>query len=109
MTIIFALANLFSGIGGFFPNEQGIEAMKMLGYPMYLMIILGVAKILGSVAVVQTKWRTVKEWAYAGFTFDYLGASASFYFSGADVMSIMFPFVFLIVMVISYVLWKKRL
>ncbi|HXL73431.1 MAG TPA: DoxX family protein, partial [bacterium] len=55
-------------------NVQGITA---LGYPAYLCTILGVAKILGCIAVLfgSKKFRTLKEWAYAGFTFDLLGAS----------------------------------
>ena len=107
VTIIFCLANLFSGISGFFPNKQGLDIMRQLGYPTYLLLIIGVAKMLGSLTIVQTKFRTIKEWAYAGFTIDYLGASTSFYIVNAGWLSIIFPLIFLIVLFVSYFLWKK--
>ena len=107
VTFLFCLANLFSGISGFFPNEQTSELMALLGYPMYLLVILGVAKILGVVALVQTKFRTIKEWAYAGFAIDYIGASASFYFVGAGFSALLFPLLFLAVMFWSYYSWKE--
>ena len=107
VTIIFCLANLFSGISGFFPNQQSLDIMKQLGYPAYLLFILGVAKTLGSIAILQTKFKTIKEWAYAGFAIDYIGAAASFYFIHSDLISILFPLIFIAVLFASYFLWKK--
>ncbi len=107
LTIIFALANFASGIAEFFPNEEGLAVMTLLGYPAYLFIILGIAKILGSIAIIQTKFKAMKEWAYAGFTIDYLGASASFYFVKGDLIAIIFPMIFLGFMFTTYALWKK--
>ncbi len=80
VTLVFCLANLGSGIAELFPNQQGLDIMKLLGYHVYFLIILGIAKILGALAIIQTKFRTIKEWAYAGFTIDYISASSSFYF-----------------------------
>src|SRR6516162_3447387 len=48
-----------------------------LGYPLYLLRILGLSKLLGAAAIVSGGSRTLKEWAYAGYTFDLLGAVAS--------------------------------
>ncbi|HLD00284.1 MAG TPA: DoxX family protein [Candidatus Nanoarchaeia archaeon] len=107
ITILFCLANFLSGIAEFFPNPQTLEVMTALGYPAYLLIILGIAKILGSVAIIQTKFKVVKEWAYAGFTIDYIAASVSFYFIKGGAMAILFSMVFLAVMFGSYYLWKK--
>ena len=107
VTIIFALFMLFSGVSGIVGSEVGNEVMESLGYPLYLNIILGFAKILGSVAIIQTKWKTIKEWAYAGFTFDIVGASMSFALSGMGISATFMPLVFLVVMFVSYGLWKK--
>ena len=107
VTVLFCLANFASGIAELFPNEQGLDIMKQLGYPAYLLFIIGIAKILGSIAVIQTKFKTIKEWAYAGFTIDYIGASLSFYFIKSRAFDILLPLVFLVVMLISYFLWKK--
>ena len=107
VTILFCLANLFSGIAELFPNQQGLDVMKQLGYPLYFLIILGIAKILGSIAIIQTKFRTIKEWAYAGFAIDYISASASFYFIDGGAFAILVPLVFLGLLFVSYFLWKR--
>ncbi|RYZ49067.1 MAG: DoxX family protein, partial [Proteobacteria bacterium] len=54
-----------------------VTIMLALGYPLYLMKILGFAKLLGSIAILYGKFPKLKEWAYAGFALDFLGASAS--------------------------------
>jgi hypothetical protein len=54
-----------------------LEILTRLGYPSYLALILGVAKLLGVVVLLAPGLRRLKEWAYAGFTFDLLGALAS--------------------------------
>jgi hypothetical protein len=106
-TIIFAAFMLFSGFSELSGNEAGNQLLIQLGYPLYLNIILGTAKILGAVAIIQTKWRTIKEWAYAGFAIDIIGASMSFAFIGESISNILMPLVFLAVMFVSYGLWKK--
>lgn len=106
-TVLFALLMLFSGISQLLSTESGNAVMTGLGYPLYLNLILGVAKVLGAIAILQNKFKTIKEWAYAGFTFDLLGASASFLLNGngiAPALSILPP---LIVMIVSYTTWKK--
>jgi uncharacterized membrane protein YphA (DoxX/SURF4 family) len=48
-----------------------------LHYPVYLLNIIGTAKILGAIALVTPKFKRLKEWAYAGFVFDFIGAAWS--------------------------------
>jgi hypothetical protein len=107
ITVLFALFMLFSGVSELVGTEQGNALFDNLGYPLYLSFILGVAKILGSIAIVQNKWGTIREWAYAGFTFDLIGASLSFAFIGAGFIDSFMPLIFLMVMFVSYGLWKK--
>jgi hypothetical protein len=45
-----------------------------LHYPLYLIDMIGLAKILGAIALVTPKYKRLKEWAYAGFYFDFIGA-----------------------------------
>lgn len=106
-TLLFAAGMLFSGISELMQTQSANEVIQKLGYPLYLNTILGVAKILGVIAIAQTKWKTIKEWAYAGFTFDFLGASFSFALNGDSIASVLSPLPFLIVLFISYVLWKR--
>ena len=88
-------------------TEQGKEVMKHLGYPVYVNTIIGVAKILGVIALLQWKFKTIKEWAYAGFTIDFIGAAASLYFAGDGILMALTTIPFFAVMFISYYLWKK--
>ncbi len=107
LTILFSLLMLFSGISELIGSEQGNQLLINLGYPLYLNYILGIAKILGVIALLVPQFKVVKEWAYAGFTFDILGASLSFAFNGNKIGDILFPLIILVVMFISYLLWKK--
>jgi len=78
-------------------------AMASLGYPPYFPIILGIAKILGVVAILVPGAPRTKEWAYAGFTFTMIGAFFSHLASG-QVHEAAIPIVALLVMAISYLL-----
>lgn len=107
VTVLFSLFMLFSGVTELMQTKQSVEIMKHLGYPAYVNTIIGVAKILGAIAILQWKFRTVKEWAYAGFTIDFIGAGASMYLAGDGILMALSPLIFLAVMFISYYLWKK--
>mgnify|MGYP001605815302 FL=1 len=107
VTILFSLAMLFSGITEVLQIEQAKEVMKHLGYPIYVNMIIGTAKLLGVIAILQWKFKTIKEWAYAGFTIDIIGAAASILFAGDGILMALPTAPFLIVMFASYFLWKN--
>ncbi len=50
---------------------------KHLGYPPYFLPFIGVAKLLGSIAILVPGFPRIKEWAYAGFVFDLIAAMYS--------------------------------
>jgi len=106
-TIIFALMMIMDGIGGIIQQEAGKEVLKHLGYPMYLLIIVGIAKLLGAASILQNKFKTIKEWAYAGFAINFIGAFASRAFVGDGISLLIPPLIALIIMFIPYILWKK--
>ncbi|GGH17721.1 hypothetical protein GCM10007422_41440 [Pedobacter zeae] len=95
------------GFGGITQQEAGKEVFKHLGYPMYLLIIVGSAKLLGAVSILQNKYTVIKEWAYAGFAINFIGAFVSRAFVGDGVSLLIPPLVALVIMFIPYVLWKK--
>ena len=101
-TAMFCLVMTAGGTMNLLRVEPQQEAMAKLGYPMYLMTILGVAKILGVIAVLAPKLPLLKEWAYAGFTFDMLGAAASHAFVGDSPAEIATPLVVLVIAIASY-------
>ena len=72
-TALFCLAMTAGGMMNLMRADMQKEAMTALGYPDYLMTILGVAKMLGVIALLIPGVPLLKEWAYAGFTFDLLG------------------------------------
>src|SRR4051812_41561734 len=56
-------------------NPELMQNFSMLGFPAYFVTILGVAKLLGAVALINPWSRTLKEWAYAGYVFVLIGAT----------------------------------
>ena len=57
--------------------KEETDMMTRLGYPLYLLTILGIWKILGVIAVLAPRFPLLKEWAYAGFFFAMSGAVIS--------------------------------
>lgn len=106
-TVIFALLAIMDGFGGVSRQQPGVEMMQKLGYPVYVLTIVGVAKLLGAAAILQTRYRTIKEWAFAGFAFNFLGAFASQAFSGSSTFEVVFPIIALAIMLVPYFFWKK--
>ena len=79
--------------------------MEVLGYPPYLMTLLGILKLLGVVALLAPGFARLKEWAYAGFSFDLIGAAFSFAAAGDPTPAgIAPPLLILAVVAVSYVL-----
>jgi hypothetical protein len=109
LTVLFCLLMLADGVAGLVHEQHGVAGMKQLGYPVYIMDITGAAKILGALALLQTKYRALKEWAYAGFAIDFVGAGASVLFAGMGVAAAIPALVMLVVLFGMYFLWKRTL
>jgi hypothetical protein len=77
VTGLFCTAFTGGGFAHLLHLESIATSMNALGYPPYVMTILGVAKLLGVVALLAPGRPLLKEWAYAGFTFNLLGATIS--------------------------------
>jgi len=107
LTIVFCIAMLLDGIGGITKQEAGQEVMRHLGYPIYAMVIFGVAKIIGVIAILQTNYRTIKEWAFAGFVINCIGAFASRAAVRDSGPELIFPLIILAITLAYYVVWKK--
>ena len=94
----------FSGFAHFSHLEPMVEAMTHLGYPLYFMTILGSAKLLGVVTLLAPGRPLLKEWAYAGFAFNLLGATASHAFTGDPLSETIRPALVLALGAASYLL-----
>ncbi len=85
------------------PQVRGL--IERLGYPPYFLVILGIWKLLGAVALVIPRFPRLKEWAYAGVFFDLTGAVASQWASGLmDAATMAYPIVMTGVAVASWAL-----
>jgi hypothetical protein len=76
-TLWLSLGMFATGLGQILRGKTGpagVDSLMHLGYPMYFLTLLGIAKILGVVVVLSPKLPLLKEWAYAGFVFLMLGA-----------------------------------
>jgi uncharacterized membrane protein YphA (DoxX/SURF4 family) len=84
--------------------EQPSTALAELGYPPYLLKILGVWKILGAITAVVPGFPRLKEWMYAGFFFELTGAAASHALAGHSIGKVLEPVVFLVFVLASWAL-----
>ncbi len=100
---------LFSAIGELTLNETVVHSMELIQMPVYLLYLLGILKISGIIALWFSPYKWIKEWAYAGFTFDFIGAIFGFIATGNLVIPdiIMAP-VGLMLCLSTYFFWKKR-
>lgn len=83
-------------------STGGIDSIVHLGYPVYILMILGVWKILGVVAVIIPKFPLLKEWAYAGFFFVITGAILSHIASGDSITEVLPGLLLLVLTLVSW-------
>jgi hypothetical protein len=101
-TIWLALGMVATGIVQLIKMDEEVDKMKHLGYPVYILTILGIWKMLGVVAVLLPKFPLLKEWAYAGFFFAMSGAVFSHLASGSAAKEFFGPLLLLILTVVSW-------
>ena len=74
--LIFVFEGVMPALFG--QSEMSIQGFTHLGYPVYFVTLMTVFKVLGVLAlVIPAVPARVKEWAYAGFGFDFLCAFIS--------------------------------
>lgn len=101
-TIWLALGMLSTGIVQLLQVEDEVQNMKGLGYPLYVLTILGIWKILGVVVILIPKFTLAKEWAYAGFFFAMSGAVISHIAVGDGMGETLPPLLLLVLTVVSW-------
>src|ERR1700730_12136548 len=87
ITGLFALFMLAAAVPDIISAPDAITVLKGIGYPVYLLPFLGIAKVLGVLAILISGFPRIKEWAYAGLLFDLIGAAYSNIASGATANS----------------------
>jgi uncharacterized membrane protein YphA (DoxX/SURF4 family) len=108
-TILILAMMLFSAASSFMENPEGAKMLAAIGYKPYVLHLLAVAKVLGVIAILTPGFPRLKEWAYAGFMFDLIGATYSFYASGFAFKDWAFMVILILVLTCSYIFYHKRL
>ena len=99
------VTDLVHGPQALVAGQPVVAVITQLGYPMYVLTILGGWKLLGAVALLMPRFPRLKEWAYAGTFFEMTGAGISLWVSGADVGTVSFP---LLVAAAALASWALR-
>ncbi len=108
-TILLIILMLFSAVSSFKQNPAGVAMMKHLGYPYNVLILLSIAKILGVIVILIPGFPRLKEWAYAGFTFDLVGAIYAGLNAGDPITQWLPVFLGIIFIFGSYIFYHKKL
>jgi len=101
-TVWLSLGMVSTGIVQILPMKEEVLKFSALGYPAYLLTILGVWRILGVLAVLVPKIPLLKEWAYAGFFFAMSGAIVSHLASGSEFVELFGPALLLVLTILSW-------
>jgi len=102
-TVIVALLLLSGGVMQV--TLQNADGFRQLGYPVHFMVLLGVWKLLGGVALLVPRFPRVKEWAYAGTFIDFSGAAVAAAACGSGAGHVVAP---LVCSAILFASWALR-
>ena len=100
-TGLVAIEALLAGFFYLTSAPQAVENFRHVGYPQQLRVLLGVAKLAGAIVLLLPRLPTLKEWAYAGFTFMWIAAVVAHYLAG-DGALVLLPIALLGALSISY-------
>lgn len=101
-TIWLSLGMLSTAVVQLLKTRDEILMITKLGYPVYLLTIIGVWKILGVIAILIPKYPLLKEWAYAGFFIAMSGAVVSHLITGDEAKEIFGPTLLLVLTLVSW-------
>jgi len=107
VTGIFAAFMISTSIPDIISTPQTVDFIVKMGYPPYFIPFIGVAKVLGCIAILVPAFPRIKEWAYAGLVFDLVAACYSFASLKYPVASWCFVLLVIGVAFVSYFLHHK--
>jgi hypothetical protein len=106
-TSIVAFMMLFS-VYAYLTNPDMSAAFQHLGYPDHLRVTLAIAKFIGVALLLAPVAARIKEWAYAGFTFTFIGAFLAHSAAGDPVSMRVMPVILLLLLIASYITFHRR-
>jgi len=102
VTTLFIAFMIFTAIPEILNTAESVAFMDHLGYPAYFNQFIGIAKILGCIAILIPGYPRIKEWAYAGLAFDLAGAIYSMIAVDGFQVPMLFMLVPIVLGTISY-------
>jgi hypothetical protein len=109
-TVLFGGFMFFSGVMNAIIDSGSLALItEQLGYPQYIIPFLGVAKMLGAIAILVPGFPRIKEWAYAGLFFDLIGATYSAVAVAGFQPEHLGMLMFFVPGIVSYIYYHKRL
>jgi len=102
-TVLVAIEALYGAFTYLTADPHAVENFQHVGYPQQLRVLLGIAKLAGAIVLVLPRQPTLKEWAYAGFTFTWIAASVAHYLAGDGAFLSLLPVALLGLLAVSYV------
>ena len=78
-----------------------VASFGFIGYPSSLLLLLGVLKTLGAIALWAPLPKIINEWAYAGIAFDFIGATFAHFMIDDSFGRIILPFTLLMILFVS--------
>ena len=109
ITLLFSAFMIFSSVPDILLVPDALTFMHHLGYPNYFIQFIGIAKVLGIIAILIPGFPKIKEWAYAGLAFDLIGATYSQSATDGFHPQLSFMLLPILFLVVSYILYHKRL
>ncbi|MES2332747.1 MAG: DoxX family protein [Bacteroidota bacterium] len=107
VTGIFAAFMLFTAIPDIMVAPDAVTFITALGYPVYFVAFIGVAKLLGVIGILVPSFKRIKEWAYSGLFFDLVGATYSVIAKYGVQKEQSFMLLIVGFLFLSYYLWHK--
>lgn len=108
LTGLFAFVMLGSAIPDILISPIAVQGFTEMGMPTYLLPFLGIAKLLGVIAILVPGYPRIKEWAYSGLLYDLIGATYSVAASGKPVSHWSPMLIFIVLGACSYIWYRKR-
>src|SRR5690349_16042889 len=108
LTVLSAAFMAFSSISNILVAPEAVELIvNHLHYPEYFLRFIGVAKLLGAIAILIPGFPRIKEWAYAGLIFDLTAAWASMLAVGDPIVGTLPMLLFIAMIFGSYYFHHK--
>ena len=101
-TALVVIAALVAAFNYLTATAEAVENFRHVGYPQQLRVLLGIGKLAGAIVLLLPRLPTLKEWAYAGFSFMWIAAVVAHYLAGDGAYSLL-PVALIGLLAVSYV------